>query len=123
MVDSRVSQQSMEKSMDALWAEMRVHQDNIANYETPDYKAKKVEFSEVLDKTQHNKQTGKQTGATLRMTVTSDTATDSRIDGNNVDMEAEQLLMWKAQAQYAALAQKVSGTYKNLSTVINTVGR
>ncbi|MEG0178535.1 MAG: flagellar basal body rod protein FlgB [Oscillospiraceae bacterium] len=120
MIDRRVSQQAMEKSMDALWAEMRVHQDNIANYETPDYKAKKVEFSEVLDKTQKK---GNKTSAKLRMTITSDTKTDSRVDGNNVDMEAEQLQMWKAQAQYAALTQKISGAYKNLSTVINTVGR
>lgn len=115
-MNNNIPQQAMEKSMDALWMKMQVHLDNIANYETPEYKAKKVSFSEVL-----NSSTKSQDEVTLRIKVSEDETTSSRVDGNNVDMETEQLELWKAQAQYAAVAQKISGKYTNVRAVINAI--
>ncbi len=37
--------------IDALWLKQQVTSHNIANVETPGYKAKQVEFSEILKKT------------------------------------------------------------------------
>mgnify|MGYP000850258072 CR=1 FL=1 len=115
MILDRLANQVMESGMDALWMKMRAHADNIANYSTPDYKAKKVDFHEVLESAAENRPDK----MVLRATVSTDENTEARIDGNNVNMEYEQLELWKAQAQYAALTAKINGDYTNLRTVIN----
>ena len=119
MILDSLANQTMESSLDAFWMKMRAHTDNIANYSTPDYKAQKVDFSEVFESVSEN-QSGKMV---LRTTVTSDENTAARIDGNNVNMEYEQLELWKAQAQYAALTSKINSDYTNLRTVINTFSK
>ncbi len=119
MILDSLANQAMESGMDALWMKMRAHADNIANYSTPDYKAKKVDFHEVLDSVSEN-QSGKMV---LRATVSTDESTEARIDGNNVNMEYEQLELWKAQAQFAALTSKINSDYTNLRTVINTFSK
>lgn len=119
MIFNRVTNQLMESGMDAIWMKMRAHTDNIANYSTPGYKAKKIDFHEVLDSASEN-QSGKMV---LRATVSTDENTEARVDGNNVNMEYEQLELWKAQVQYAALTSKISSDYTNLRTVINTLSK
>lgn len=120
MAQVDVTQKAMEASMDAIWMKMRVHLSNIANYETPEYKAKKVEFNEILGtECARNSGNGSQGVAGLNVKVVEDDTTSSRLDGNNVDMETEQLELWKAQAQYAAVSQKISGKYRNISAVIS----
>lgn len=119
MILDRLVNQTMESGMDALWMKMRAHTDNIANYSTPDYKAKRVDFRKVFESLAEN-QSGKMV---LRATVSTDDDTEARIDGNNVNMEYEQLELWKAQAQYAALTQKINSDYTNLRTVINTLSK
>ena len=121
MVTKNVANSALEGSMDALWMKMQEHLDNLANYETPDYKAKTVSFGEVLDAATQEGE--RKSSAHLRLTMGEDNTTMSRVDGNNVDMEKEQLELWKTQAQYAAVAQKISGSYNNLRTILNQVGR
>lgn len=119
MILDRLANQAMESGMDAIWMKMRAHADNIANYSTPGYKAKKVDFQEVFESLSEN-QSGKMV---LRATVSSDENTEARIDGNNVNMEYEQLELWKTQAQYSALTSKINSDYTNLRTVINTFSK
>ncbi len=119
MILNRLVNQAMESGMDALWMKMQAHTDNIANYSTPNYKAKKVDFHEVFESVSE-KRSGKMV---LRATVSADEDTEARIDGNNVNMEYEQLELWKAQAQYAALTQKINSDYTNVRTVINTLSK
>lgn len=119
MILDRLANQAMESGMDALWMKVRAHTDNIANYSTPNYKAKRVDFHEVFESVSEN-QSGKMV---LRATVSTDDDTEARVDGNNVNMEYEQLELWKAQAQYAALTQKINSDYANLRTVINTLSK
>lgn len=119
MIFERLANQAMESGMDAIWMKMRAHTDNIANYSTPGYKSKKVNFHEVYDSVSES-QLGKMV---LRATVSTDENTEARVDGNNVNMEYEQLELWKAQAQYAALTSKINSDYTNLRTVINTFSK
>lgn len=119
LILDRLANQAMESGMDVLWMKMRAHTDNIANYSTPGYKAKKVDFNEVFENVSEN-QSGKMV---LRATVSTDEDTQARVDGNNVSMEYEQLELWKAQAQYSALTTKMNSDYNNLRTVINTFSR
>lgn len=119
MILNKLSNQAMESGMDALWMKMRAHTDNIANYSTPGYKAKKVSFHEVFEASAGNRREK----MVLRAKITSDENTEARVDGNNVNMEYEQLELWKAQAQYAALTSKINSDYNNLRTVISTLGK
>lgn len=115
-----LSSKAMQSSMDALWLKMKIHTDNIANTSTPGYKAKKVTFGEVLTRAEDG---GKGKQVTFRTQVTQDNSTTSRVDGNNVSAEKEQLELWRAQAQYSYLTQKISGEYNNLRTIIQQVGK
>ena len=62
-------------------------------------------------------------GVVFRTVVTADDSTSARVDGNNVNMEKEQLELWKAETQYAYLIQKLNGEYSNLRNIISQVGK
>ena len=119
MVLNKLANQIVENSLDVTWMKMRAHADNIANYSTPDYKAKRVDFHEVFESINDN-MSGKML---MRATVSTDEETEARVDGNNVNMEYEQLEMWKAQAQYTALVNKMNSEYSNLRGVISTMSK
>lgn len=107
--------------LDALWARQKAISNNIANYETPGYKAKKVSFEEVLTKTTDSVHSTKRSA--LRISVSEDETTSERLDGNNVDLEKEQLELWETYAQYSYLTNRISGAYSNLRHVINNTGK
>ena len=89
------STQMLEKGLDSAWLRYRVASNNLANYETPGYKARKVDFRQVL----------------------------SEVDGNNVSQEYEQMEVWRAQAQYAYLTQKAVNYYSTLRDVMTTFAK
>ena len=111
-----LSTQAMEKSLDALWLRTKVITNNIANYETPGYKAKEVSFQQVLTAAQ----AGGEPQLAFRTLVTESRDTTIRPDGNNVNMDKEQLELWRTQSQYAYLVQKLNGQYSNLRYVIKS---
>lgn len=115
MLFDSVSSQRMEKSLDALWLKTRIISNNIANYETPGYKAREVSFEEVLSGAREN---GEQKVVGFKTTVKTNEDTSLRPDGNNVNMDKEQMEIWRAYAQYSYLSQKISGQYNNLRYVI-----
>lgn len=118
MLFNSSSSQALQAGMDAMWLKMQVHSNNIANEETPGFKAQNVSFGEVLQRTQAN---GEKAGL-LRATVYTDNTTDARLDGNNVNMEKEQLELWRVQAQYAYAVSKINGEYSKLRTILSQVG-
>lgn len=108
----------LKASMDAMWLKQKVHQNNIANYETPNFKADVISFRNVLTKKQDN---------TIETTLIADTSKSDekslRLDGNNVDIEKESLEMYRAYVQFSALSQKMSTSFKNIRYAINNTGR
>lgn len=106
--------QAMQKSLDAIWLKTKVISNNIANVETPGYKAKEVSFKEILS----SKQGGSENVRAFRTQVTESSDTSILPDGNNVNMEKEQMELWKAYSQYSYLVDKVNGQYNNLRYVI-----
>jgi len=85
--------------------------------ETPGYKAKKVEFRDVLYETAQG------TERISKPVVEEDGNTQARPDGNNVQVEKEELELWKAYTQYSALTGRVSGKLSTLRYVINNTGK
>jgi len=106
---------AMESSLNALWMKQKIHQNNIANFDTPGYKAKELDFEEIL-----NKKTGT---TSFVANINEDKSTSTRNDGNNVDMENENLELYKTYVQYSFLTRKISGTFKNTKYVLNQIGK
>lgn len=95
---------AMEAGVSAAWLQQKLNVQNLANIETPQYKAKKLVFSQVLDDSVADMQIG---GNGYNYSVVSDEFTDVRTDGNNVDSDAESLELYKAGVQYNMLLDKM----------------
>ena len=95
----------MRGSLEGLSIQQQVILHNLANLDTPGYKAKYVSFEDTLK----NTQAGKQGRYDLKAHIVTDEATEIRPDGNNVDSDTQSL----------ALYQKISGQFTNLRYVLN----
>lgn len=113
------SYQSLVNGLDLAWMKQKVHSNNIANSETPGFKTKNVEFKEILSKAEE----GKKASWEQKAVVTTDDSTSSRPDGNNVNVDKEELEMWQAYAQYSALSQRLAGKLSSLRYVINNTAK
>lgn len=103
----------MEQSADALWQKQKVISQNIANYDTPNYKAQSLTFSEVLN------DIGKKEGQIIDVNVQTDYQTSARPDGNNVNMISENLELYKTYVQSSYLYDKINGKFTNIKTVLS----
>lgn len=95
--------------------QQNLHLNNIANLETPGYKAKSLAFRDVLEEAS-NGQT-KITG--IEADVVQDDSLSLRPDGNNVDYEAESLALYKTYVQHTMLLEKVKEQFSNYGYVLN----
>lgn len=114
----------LEQGLDATWYKQKVISQNIANNDTPDYKAKTVDFKLVLKKkcdcsyhSHSDENCGKSELAPV-IEVTTESDTRQVIDGNNVDMEKEALALADAQYQYSAIIDQMNGTMSMLRSAL-----
>lgn len=105
---------AMEASLRALEMQSQVIAQNIANSSTPKYKAKTLVFSEVLGNAQA-KQNGRYA---FKAKIITDDSTSARLDGNNVDLDQENIKATKMKYQQAYLTQKISGQFNNIRKVL-----
>ena len=117
----------LEKSLDATWLKQKVTLQNIANDSTPNYKAKTVEFGTILKEKCKCKYhisdpqdpfENSDSNIDLTARITEETGTTQTLDGNNVDMEKEQVALSDAQYQYSALLDKVNGEFSMMKSAI-----
>ena len=99
---------ALQSGLDAMWLKQQVASHNIANVETPDFKAKKVADGN---------------GPVYQAVVGTDNDTEARPDGNNVQVEKEELDLWKAYTEYSAMTSRMSGKLSTLRYVINNTGK
>lgn len=83
-----------------MWLKQQIASHNIANVETPGYKAKKVEFRDVLY------ETAQERAYIQQWWKRTETPRPGRT-GNNVQVEKEELELWKAYTSIR-LSQGVS---------------
>lgn len=103
----------MEQSAEALWQKQKVISQNIANYDTPGYKSKSLNFSEVLASEAEG------SNKAISINVTTDDTTSSRPDGNNVDLVSENLDLYKTYLQSAYLYDKINGKFTSIKNVLS----
>jgi len=139
MIDAIFSSDTMkilEKSLNAASLQHQLITNNIANVDTPGFKASEVVFQsklqEVLDKTQGDylklKLTNKNhipivpevTVNNLEPQIVTRTETSLRTDDNNVDIDSEMSKMAENTIYYSTMAELLSLKLGMLKNVITT---
>lgn len=116
----------LDKAADASWLRESAITNNLANVSTPGYKRQEVDFEGLL-----KSELGKSKYITLDKKVenlhlnhlNATTYTDSanysyRLDGNNVDIDTEEVELASEQIRYGALTDSVNHEFSRLKSVM-----
>jgi len=118
---------TMEKSLDFSMAKSRTISHNIANVDTPNYKAKDIVFKNVLHDKIINSVKAKQTHlkhlpfssqSSQPYQVISQRNTMYNHNRNNVDIDKEMTELAKNQIYYQSIIDRLNGEFSNIQTVI-----
>ncbi|AEE96047.1 flagellar basal body rod protein FlgB [Mahella australiensis] len=121
----------LSKALDGLWMRNQVISDNVANVDTPGFKASKVAFEDVLkgaldDNALKGKVTnikhipiGALSAKDVQPQVLQSQNTSMRMDGNNVDIDLEMADLAKTTIAYNAVIQKMTKEFQMLRSAIN----
>jgi len=125
----------MQKNLDILTQRINITGQNIANINTPHYKAKKLEYenlfleklaalnnSYVLQKRylgSENKEKLQEYLGSVKPKVVTDNVTETKVDGNNVDIDYEGLELARTQVQYNFMIRKITDEYNLLRYAIS----
>ena len=116
----------MGKTADASWKRNEILANNIANVDTPGYKRQDVAFESVLQQALGNNRYQSMDDkvanvnlSRLRGRAYVDYANYSyRLDGNNVDIENENVMLAENQLKYQGLISSINQEFTNLQTVM-----
>ena len=114
------------KTADAAWQRNELISNNLANVDTPGYKRQDINFESQLrqalgnsryqtmdDKVSHLR------SSSLKPRVYTDSANFSfRLDGNNVDVETENVELASNQIKYNGLIASINQEFINLKSVM-----
>ena len=116
--------QLVKTAMDVSQTRSELISNNIANVNTPNYKAKRVVFEsqlsqamDILNLTETHKN-HMQTGGTSGPYITSRN-TGFQKNGNNVDVDTEMVNQAQNGLYYSAITSQLNGRYKMMNYVIN----
>lgn len=113
----------LQKSLDAVWLRQRVISNNIANAETPGYKSKSVRFEELLadlvGKGSVDSEKFIAAVEKLEPRIIENRATSTGEDGNNVDLDKENIELARAQLQYEYLVTSLNSQLNRMKYAIN----
>ena len=102
----------LDKAADASWIRNEAIANNIANATTPGYKRQDVAFEAELRRALGY-------DGTLNPVPYIDNAGFSyRLDGNNVDIENENVMLAENQLKYQGLLNSISQEFQNLKSVM-----
>ena len=118
----------LDRAADASWTRETVIGKNIANVDTPGYKRQDVAFEDILkrelksskydtlqkavDNVSLNKLEGR--------TYTDYASYSYRLDGNNVDIDTENVELASEQLRYQTLTSAVSNEFTRMNTAMQT---
>lgn len=116
----------LNRAADAAWQRNEAISNNIANVDTPEYKRQDVAFESVLQQALGNNRYQSMDDkvanvnlSRLRGRAYVDYANYSyRLDGNNVDIENENVMLAENQLKYQGLISSINQEFTNLQTVM-----
>jgi flagellar basal-body rod protein FlgB len=123
----------LQKGVNAAWERNAVIRHNIANVETPNFKASDVEFESIMARALDGRAfrgvrthprhipigSGNIENVTHRIVQRQNTT--MRIDGNNVDVENENVMLAQNSLQHSALIEAMNGEIRRLRMAITEV--
>ncbi len=116
----------LDKAADASWLRNEAIANNIANATTPGYKRQDVAFESELRKalgydgneSMDAKVAGVKTASLNPVPYIDNAGFSYRLDGNNVDIENENVMLAENQLKYQGLMGSISQEFKNLQMVM-----
>ena len=125
--------QIQEKALDAAWLRNEILSHNLANVDTPNYNRKDVDFEseliralnpdldDVIVHKKHNFRMKEVSDlSSVKPRVTEDyNELSMRLDGNNVDIDAEMAQMAKNTIKYNTVTSNINGKFSKLRHVIS----
>lgn len=116
----------LDKAADASWTRNELISNNIANVDTPNYKRKDLNFESVLSAELEGADSGslRETVANLdTSSLTASPYTDMaelsyRLDGNNVDIDTENVELASNQIKYQALIDSISTEFSMIKAAM-----
>ena len=117
---------SLEKGLTYATIKQKTIANNIANVDTPNYKAKEVSFEKIFAQEKRSTSNSYQSDSRYYdLSITQSTSAVSsndniqyRNNGNTVDMDAQQAMLAENQIYYNALIDRMNGKLNTLNTVI-----
>lgn len=125
----------LQKGMEASWLRNTVIRNNLANAETPGFKSSDVKFETLFKKALEGSGfTGKRTrdkhiqiGSgglySIEPEIVLNKNTSMRMDGNNVDVESENVKLAQNSIQYNALLYKLNSELSRIRLAISEGSR
>lgn len=115
-----------QKTLDVTWAKQKIALDNIANIDTPGYKAKYALFEEELQrklsrfegKDRVNTSEIREAIRNSHMQIKTSNEESIRLDGNNVNMDVEELEVVRNTYQYQYALRQVTDQLTRLRVAI-----
>lgn len=115
--------QVLEKSMDMYLLRHSVISDNVANAETPFFKARRVDFETELQRASEQQEMGiGRNIASVTANIYEDPNSEVGSDLNSVDMDREMAEMTKNDLKYSATTQAISKKFALLKYAIGEGG-
>lgn len=116
----------LDKAADASWTRNDVISNNIANATTPNYKRQDVKFEDVLETelrganstTLDNKVANVSLSRLNTQIYTDSSGTSYRLDGNNVDIDTENVELAANQIKYNMLTDSINNEFTMLQAVM-----
>lgn len=111
------------KSLEFLWAKQLTIANNLSNVDTPGYKSKYVTFEDAY---QNRLKLASASGNAARTRsiidnsfyTVNETESTARLDENNVNADAEEVEMARAQLQYQYVLNAINSDFSRLRGVI-----
>jgi flagellar basal-body rod protein FlgB len=114
MIGDSITAAILQKALDGTWQRQKAIANNIANHDTPGYKAIRVSFEDTLKRAI---ETNNVKESKIRVYI--DNSGSERADGNNVNLDLENIEMAKAQLQYQYLIRTMSDMYARLRYAVS----
>ncbi|HCT63736.1 MAG TPA: flagellar basal body rod protein FlgB [Lachnospiraceae bacterium] len=105
---------------DYLWEKQKITMNNIANSSTPGYKAQYVTFEDELREKLHSGKTSeiREDIAHSRVRVETKQDESTRMDGNNVNVDVEEVELASTTIQYQYALRSITDDLARLRSVI-----
>ena len=118
----------LDKAADAAWLRNDAIANNIANIDTPGYKRQDISFETELERALGHRRYLSMDAKVSRLTrleLKPRTYTDYqnysyRMDGNNVDVDVENVMLAENQLKYNGLMTSINAEFQNLQSAMRS---